>query len=179
MAYISTEILSFSGVISILVCGIFMSHYLWYNLSINGRISTGYNKIFFLKYILIIKLWFRITFQFLAVIAEASLYMYLGLSFWHIVHDYWWSWTFVVGGIIICIIARFCGVFVLSWIAILYENLNLKIVHIPYKNFFHYYRIKKRRNWRLNRYEMWIIWFSGIIRGAIAFALIQTLPSSE
>jgi len=140
MAYISTEILSFSGVISILVCGIFMSHYLWYNLSINGRISTG------------------ITFQFLAVIAEASLYMYLGLSFWHIVHDYWWSWTFVVGGIIICIIARFCGVFVLSWIAIL---------------------IKKRRNWRLNRYEMWIIWFSGIIRGAIAFALIQTLPSSE
>jgi len=35
----------------------------------------------------------------------------------------------------------------------------------------------KRKTWMVNRYEMSIIWFAGLIRGAVAFALIQTVEN--
>ena len=41
MAYVSAEILELSGVISVLVCGILMAHYLFYNLSNTGKVTTG------------------------------------------------------------------------------------------------------------------------------------------
>jgi len=37
---------------------------------------------------------------------------------------------------------------------------------------------KGKEKWRLNRYEMGIIWFAGLIRGSIAFALIAKLPDT-
>ena len=33
--------------------------------------------------------------------------------------------------------------------------------------------IKGRKKWRLDIYELSIIWFAGLIRGSIAYALIQ------
>ena len=41
LAYITTSIFDKSGIIAILVCGIFMAHYNFYNLSPTGKISTG------------------------------------------------------------------------------------------------------------------------------------------
>ena len=41
LSYMIAELLNISGVISILVCGIFMSHYLFYNLSPTSQVATG------------------------------------------------------------------------------------------------------------------------------------------
>ena len=41
MAYTICEIFEVSGVIGILVCGIIMAHYMFYNISSMGKISTG------------------------------------------------------------------------------------------------------------------------------------------
>ena len=36
-----------------------------------------------------------------------------------------------------------------------------------------------KKKFRLNRYELGIIWFSGTIRGAVAFALIKTIGNDK
>lgn len=41
LAYMSAEILKLSGVIAILVAGIFMAHYMFYNLSPTAKVTTG------------------------------------------------------------------------------------------------------------------------------------------
>ena len=33
-----------------------------------------------------------------------------------------------------------------------------------------------RKKWKVNFYELGIVWFAGIIRGSVAFALILTVP---
>lgn len=84
IAYMLAELLEWSGVIAILVSGISMSHYLFYNLSSKGRVTTG------------------ITFNFLSLIAESFLYVYLGVSVFENKapkgdsDEIAWSWTFVV-----------------------------------------------------------------------------------
>lgn len=116
-----------------------MSHYLFYNISSTGKVTTG------------------VTFASIATIAEAVLYIYLGIIFWQtkgnpeVENSYAWSWTFLLLEIGIAFFARFVSVFVVSWTVMIFKG---------------------RQKWRLNRYEMAIIWFAGIIRGAIAFALI-------
>jgi len=39
-------------------------------------------------------------------------------------------------------------------------------------------RIQGRRNWKLEANELRIVCFTGIIRGSVAFALIETLKAS-
>lgn len=42
LSYAFAEYCEYSGVIAVFVCGIVMGHYNFYNLSTNGKISTGY-----------------------------------------------------------------------------------------------------------------------------------------
>lgn len=42
MSYMLAEILEMSGVITVLVCGICLAHFNFYNLSVTGQIATGY-----------------------------------------------------------------------------------------------------------------------------------------
>ena len=62
MSYVIAEIFEFSGVITVLVCGIFLGHFNFYNLSTSGKVATG------------------ITFQTISFIAEAFVFIYLGIS---------------------------------------------------------------------------------------------------
>lgn len=41
MSYVIAEIFDMSGVITVLVCGISLSHFNFYNLSTTGKIATG------------------------------------------------------------------------------------------------------------------------------------------
>lgn len=59
---------------------------------------------------------------------------------------------FIGFGFMAVIIARICCIFLTSGVAYLF----------------------KRKSWKVNIYELSIIWFAGLIRGAVAFALIQT-----
>jgi len=60
-------------------------------------------------------------------------------------------WKFVISELIICLVARGVAMAILSGLTIL---------------------IKGKRKWRLTIYELSIIWFAGLIRGSIAYALI-------
>jgi hypothetical protein len=60
----------------------------------------------------------------------------------------------VVLQIIVCAIARFVSIFVLSGIM---------------------YLLFMKKTWKVNVYELGIVWFAGIIRGSVAFALILSL----
>lgn len=126
-SFATAEIFHFSGVISVLLTGIIMSHYLFYNISTTGKITTRYylrekygilwNYIYFLKN--------SVLFSGISVIAEASLYIYLGIIVWHLKGDpnspesVAWSWTFLIIELSISFISRFVSIFVVSWIAIL------------------------------------------------------------
>jgi NhaP-type Na+/H+ or K+/H+ antiporter len=100
----------------------------------------------------------RLFFKFISFIAEAFIFVFLGFSSWNYFgnekHDYSWSWTFVILQLAVCTIARFVSVFVLSGIV---------------------YFAFMRKTWKVNIYELGIIWFAGVIRGSVAFALILTL----
>ena len=42
LSYVLAEIASMSGVITVLVCGLMLAHFNFYNLSMTGQLSTGY-----------------------------------------------------------------------------------------------------------------------------------------
>ena len=63
IAYVVAEMMKQSGIISLLVCGITMAHYGWYNLSPQGQTSSN------------------VVFQFLGFLAEGFVFAYLGLTF--------------------------------------------------------------------------------------------------
>ena len=37
----------------------------------------------------------------------------------------------------------------------------------------------RKKNENINKYEIRIIWFAGVVRGSVAFALILTVPNCE
>lgn len=81
LAYFCSELtviagIQMSGIISLLTCGIFQAHYTWYNLSPQGKNSTG------------------VTFGFLGTAAEAAVYAYIGIGLYSLIPT-WWSFSFV------------------------------------------------------------------------------------
>lgn len=113
-----------------------MSHYMRYNMSQYGRISTG------------------ITVSTLSQISESFLFVYLGLTSWTYMSDTTKvSISFIGLSFVITCIARLGCIFLTSGVAYIF----------------------KRKTWQVNIYELLIVWFSGLIRGAVAFALICTV----
>lgn len=72
LSYVISESAHYSGIISLLTCGIAMAHYTWYNLSPQGKQSSF------------------IVFQFLGYLTEAFVFAYLGLTFFSY-SSYNWS----------------------------------------------------------------------------------------
>jgi len=63
IAYVTAELINYSGIITLLTSGITMAHYGWYNLSSQGQTSAG------------------ILFAFFGFLAEGFIFSYLGLTF--------------------------------------------------------------------------------------------------
>lgn len=97
MSYVIAEILHMSGVITVLVCGICLAHFNFYNLSVTGQISTG------------------IAFQTISFIAEAFVFIYLGISTMTYITNSKFSYTFVLLELVICAFARFATIFGLAF----------------------------------------------------------------
>ena len=134
LSYVIAEIAEMSGVITVLVCGICLAHFNFYNLSITGQISTG------------------VTFQTVSFIAEAFVFIYLGICTMTYATGYEFSYTFVLLELAICAFARFATIFGLSYFVKIFK-----------------------KNWKVSFYELLIISVAGVIRGSVAFALILTL----
>lgn len=123
-----------SGIISLLTCGIIQSHYTYYNLSPQGKITS------------------TLTISFLGTAAEAGIYSYIGLSLYSNLNG-WWSWEFIIYETIIVVIGRFVAIF---------------------GCFFAFNLCFKSRT--INARELIFIGWGGMIRGAIAFALVMRIP---
>lgn len=91
-----------------------------------------------------------------AYFAEGFLFIYLGLSSLLTQAD--WSFSFFGLTILSILLARFIAVFGMSFIGQLYYACRGEV-------------------WRLSLQEVCIIYFAGLIRGAIAFALVLSLRS--
>lgn len=92
-----------SGVITVLVCGILLAHYNYYNLTPGGMHATTY----FISYC-------RVSFQFIAFLAEAVVFVYLGLSIVYYYSEEVFSISFIGLEIVVCFLARFLAIFGLS-----------------------------------------------------------------
>ncbi|KAL4472289.1 hypothetical protein ABPG72_011650 [Tetrahymena utriculariae] len=93
----------------------------------------------------------------LSSVAESVLFIYLGISSWTYISDKSTvSFSFIGLSFIITIVARLGCIYFTSAIACLFMG----------------------KKWDLNKYELFIIWFAGLIRGAVAFALIITIQST-
>ncbi|CAD8164329.1 unnamed protein product [Paramecium octaurelia] len=149
MGYSICEMLNLSGVISLLMIGIMMSHYQGYNISQLGRVTT------------------RVTFESLSLGAEAFLYVFLGFAMWNqttyyspLTQDLYYvevSWVFTLLQLGIVILARYLSIYIVYWISIIIQGPKV---------------------WKLTKYEMSICCFAGMVRGSVAFALIETLVAS-
>jgi NhaP-type Na+/H+ or K+/H+ antiporter len=90
LAYLVSEVVKASGIISLLTSGIIMAHYTWFNLSPQGKQSSF------------------IIFQFLGFILEAFVFSYLGLTFFSY-SELMWSFDLFLVELGIILLARFMG----------------------------------------------------------------------
>lgn len=90
LSYCVTELFHYSGIIALLVAGIVMAKYSWYNLSPQSKQVTS------------------IAFQVIAYAVEAFVFGYLGITFFSFI-SLDWSWQLFIAMVIICIAGRFIG----------------------------------------------------------------------
>jgi NhaP-type Na+/H+ or K+/H+ antiporter len=102
----------------------------------------------------------------LAKVAEALLFFLLGAFIFGIQInqesdksvDYTFSWSLLLITIFSLLVARFINVYLMSLIGYLVVGAD---------------------KWRLNAYEYNILFVSGLVKGAIPFALVLTLPTAN
>lgn len=123
-----------SGIISLLTCGIVQSHYTYFNLSKQGRITS------------------TLTVKFLGTCAEAGVYSYIGIALYANIPG-WWSFEFVIYEVLLIVIGRVAAIF---------------------GTFYAFSACFKSRT--INPKELLFISWGGMIRGAIAFALVLKIP---
>ena len=129
-AYIVAEMMSISGVITILVCAIITGHYAWYNLTPESRLVVND------------------TFYLLGDGTQALIFSYLGLTAFSY-NGNQISYYFIGLMILVILFTRFLTTFGMA----LLEKLCRKKYEFDVRN-------------------LAVIWFGGLFRGTIAFALV-------
>jgi sodium/hydrogen exchanger-like protein 6/7 len=123
-----------SGIIALLTSGIIMAHYGWYNLSPQGKHVSC------------------VAFQVIGFLAEAFVFIYLGLSYFYYA-SYDWSYSLILVEFAVIIVGRFCATTGLVFTLMICK-------HKPKVTF----------------KQSLFIGYAGLIRGAIAFGLVLTIP---
>lgn len=101
----------------------------------------------------------------LSLFCESFIYVYLGIALWAIkgnekkgIDTMKTSWVFVLLEIAICFVSRGLSLFLLTIVSQIFTG---------------------RRNFKLTFWELNIVWYAGLIRGSVAYALIQKLHYTE
>lgn len=128
-----SQLLGLSGIVSLFFFGVVLSHYNWYNLSESSKVAS------------------TVTFVTLAKLAEAVVFIYLGIVASLSVGRFHWHAGLVVVTVLLITVARAAHVLPLSVL------LNFS------------------RGRKIDRNMMVAMWVSGL-RGAIAFALSLRIP---
>ena len=138
LSYILSEELELSPIIALLFNGIFNSHYSFYNLSFQAREESS------------------ILSRVLSAIAEAFVFVYLGLTAVHY-FQVAFSWSFMLFELCVVMCGRFVSVFGICILMDLFHVTNFKLSFV----------------------ERGICSCSGTIRGAIAFGLSISIVSKS
>lgn len=130
LSYLSAELFHFSGIISIIMCGLVQAHYALKNISQKSYTTVKY----FTKMI--------------SSTCDSIIFLFLGMVLVSDAHV--WHTGFVVSTLVLCLVCRFLGVFLLTWIA---NQLRVK---------------------KINMQEQFIMAYGGL-RGAVAFSMAEML----
>ncbi|XP_071452344.1 probable Na(+)/H(+) antiporter nhx-9 [Hetaerina americana] len=134
LSYLTAELFHFSGIISIIFCGLLQAHYSFKNISSKSYVTVKY----FTKMV--------------SATSEAVIFLFLGTVLFSYKHDL--ASGFIYWSILLCLICRFIGVFVLTAIS------NM-------------FRMK-----RIQLQEQFIMAYGGL-RGAVGFSLVIMLNDEE
>nr|BAU68126.1 NHE6/7 [Nasutitermes takasagoensis] len=130
VSYLFAELFHFSGIISIIICGLVQAHYALKNISQKSYITVKY----FMKM--------------LSSTCDAIIFLFLGMVL--VSDQHVWHTGFVGWALLLCLVCRFSGVFLLTWLA---NRLRVKKINIQ---------------------EQFIMAYGGL-RGAIAFSMVEML----
>lgn len=130
LSYISAELFHFSGIISIIFCGLVQAHYALKNISQKSYTTVKYFT------------------RMLSSTSDAVIFLFLGMV---LVSDkHIWHTGFVMWTLLLCLICRFAGVFILTALA---NSLRVNKINIQ---------------------EQFLMGYGGL-RGAVAFSLAEML----
>ncbi|KAI9561927.1 hypothetical protein GHT06_012889 [Daphnia sinensis] len=132
-SYLCAELFHFSGIISCIGCGLVQAHYAFANVSHKSYTTVKY----FIKM--------------LSSTSDAIIFLFLGMVLVNDVHE--WHTGFVLWTLLLCLVVRFLGVFILTAIA---NRFRLKPVNLQ---------------------EQFIMAYGGL-RGAVSFSLVEMLLPS-
>ncbi|KAK6915546.1 Cation/H+ exchanger [Dillenia turbinata] len=147
LSYMLAELLSLSGILTVFLCGIVMSHYTWHNVTESSRITTKH------------------AFATISFIAETFIFLYVGMDALDM--DKWKSSKASVGTSL-AVSASMLFLVLLGRAAFVYPLANLA-------NCF-----KKRDREKTEFKQQFILWWAGLMRGAVTIALCYNqFASSE
>ncbi|XP_071747760.1 sodium/hydrogen exchanger 1 isoform X2 [Lepeophtheirus salmonis] len=130
LSYITAELFHWSGIISLIGCGLIQAHYSFKNISEKSYITVKY----FIKMS--------------SATSDVIIFLFLGIAL--IKGPYAWETRFVLWTLIFCLLFRFTGVYVLTWI------------------------LNRRRVRKVNLQEQFIMAYGGL-RGAVGFCLVNMI----
>lgn len=132
LSYLCAELFHFSGIISIIICGLVQAHYALKNISQKSYTTVKYFT------------------KMLSSTSDAIIFLFLGMVL--ISDKHVWHTGFVLWTLILCLVCRFAGVFLLTWLA---NRLRVR---------------------KINLQEQFIMAYGGL-RGAIAFSMVEMLDA--
>lgn len=136
LTYTVSQLVGLSGIVALFFFGVILSHYNWYNLSESSKVAS------------------KVAFGSLSKLAEACVFIYLGIVTALSFGRFHWHFGLVGFSMILITVARATHIFPLSMV------LN---------NF--------GRERKISRSMQTMMWISGL-RGAIAFAMSLRIPCS-
>ncbi|GAB4846065.1 Sodium/hydrogen exchanger 4 [Ancistrocladus abbreviatus] len=141
LSYMLAELFQLSGILTVFFCGIVMSHYAWHNVTENSRITT------------------RHIFATMSFIAETFIFLYVGMDVFDIEKwkmtklSLWASVGMCASTVVLVLLGRAAFVFPLSALSNFMNRRNTeKTACITFRN-------------------QIIIWWAGLMRGAVSIAL--------
>lgn len=106
--FLAAEALQFTGIVSVLFCGVFQAHYTYNNLSEESQTQT------------------KEIFNLLNFLSENFIFVYIGISLFTYGHHQW-EFSFILGAIIAIILARALNIYPLAYVINLSRSKRNKV----------------------------------------------------
>ncbi|CAI8611172.1 unnamed protein product [Vicia faba] len=137
-SYMIAELLELSGILTIFVCGIVMSHYTWHNVTENSRITTKH------------------SFATISFISETFIFLYVGMDALDIDK---WKTSIASVGTLIAVSSTFIALVLIGRASLVFPIANIANCFMT------------RENTRIEFRSQFVIWWAGLMRGAVTIAL--------